>query len=185
MDSSRHSRLLAGALALTATALVACGGGQKAGSMNEQGSMSDQTSMDGSSAMVDPSAEAQKIKELDQQWVQAVGQKDAAATAAFYAEDGRIMPPDAPASVGRDAVQKTWAGFLKLPDLSLTFAPDTVAVSGDGTIAYDIGSYDMAYTGDSGPVKDHGKYVVVWVKKQGQWKVMADIFNSDGAPSGM
>jgi hypothetical protein len=31
-------------------------------------------------------------------------------------------------------------------------------------------------------VRDRGKYVVVWRKVRGDWKVAADIFNSDGPP---
>jgi len=29
------------------------------------------------------------------------------------------------------------------------------------------------------PLGDQGKYVVVWKKLHGEWKVLADIFNSD------
>lgn len=43
----------------------------------------------------------------------------------------------------------------------------------------DIGAYDFTSTTPKGPVTDHGKYLVAWKKVKGEWKVGADIFNSD------
>ncbi|WP_405030146.1 hypothetical protein [Mycoplana sp. BE70] len=47
-------------------------------------------------------------------------------------------------------------------------------------MAYEIGTYELGYSTDK-PVDEKGKYVVVWKKAGDDWKVMADIFNSDGA----
>lgn len=171
MRSTRNRSLVSLVCAVTLTSLVACQG---------QGGMSG-NAMSENAASVDKAAEAQKIRQLDQQWVQAVGRKDVDASAGFYAADGRMMPAGSPAAVGADAIRQAWAGLLQLPDLSLSFAPDTIAISDAGDMAYDIGTYDLKYTGEDGPVGDQGKYVVVWEKKAGEWKVMADIFNSDGS----
>ena len=43
----------------------------------------------------------------------------------------------------------------------------------------DRGSYELRFDGESGPVRDVGKFIVVWKKVAGEWKVAADIFNSD------
>ncbi len=130
---------------------------------------------------VDPMAEEQQIRALDEQWVAAVAGQDAAATAAFYAEDGAILPPGSPIAAGREAIAAVWAGFFKLPGFKLAFAPTLVSVASAGDLAYDIGTYTLGFEGEQGPVQDQGKYVVVWKKVDGAWKVAADIFNSDGA----
>jgi uncharacterized protein (TIGR02246 family) len=133
-------------------------------------------------ARADMSADEQKIRELDQKWVAAVQAKDAAASAGFYAADGALLAANAPIARGTAAVTATWQGLLGLKNINLTFAPTQVMVSNSGDMAYDIGTYALSFDSDKGAVKDVGKYVVVWKKVGGEWKVAADIFNSDGAP---
>jgi len=64
--------------------------------------------------------------------------------------------------------------------VNLTFAPTSIVVASGGDMAYDIGTYNLSFDSDKGPVKDAGKYVVVWKKVDGDWKVAAGIFNSNG-----
>lgn len=129
----------------------------------------------------DLAAEEQNIQTLDEQWVATVAKKDAAATADFYAADGAILPPDAPLAQGREAIAAVWQSLYDLPDFQLTFAPTQIVVAQAGDVAYDIGTYSLGFSGDQGPVSDQGKYVVVWKRVDGAWKVAADIFNSNGA----
>ena len=133
---------------------------------------------------VDRKAEEQRIRELDRAWVAAVAKKDAAAVAELYAEDGRLMPPNAEAAVGRRAVEETWGQLFKLPGFSLTFEPHHIEVAEAGDMAYDVGTYSLSLTpgGGAGRVQDRGKYLVVWQKVGGDWKVKADMFNSNSAP---
>jgi uncharacterized protein (TIGR02246 family) len=129
----------------------------------------------------DGKPEHTRIRELDAKWMQAIEAKDAHACAAFYADDGRIMPPNAPLAQGTEAITNVWKGFFQLKDFALTFEPTRISVARAGDIAYDIGTYSLAFDGEQGPVRDRGKYVVVWRKVGSDWKVAADIFNSDGA----
>ena len=130
---------------------------------------------------VDLAAEADAIRALDVEWVAAVAAQDAAATAAFYAPDGAILPTGSPMAQGTDAVAAVWQGLFELPGFVLTFEPTFIEVSAAGDLAYDIGTYALSFDSDQGPVQDNGKYVVVWKKVDGVWKVAADIFNSNGA----
>lgn len=123
------------------------------------------------------SSDEAAIRSLDRQWVQKVQEGDADWIAERYAEDGRLMPPNSEAAVGRDAIRDAWAGMVQAP--LLTFSPDVVEVSASGDMAYDIGSYRLQTEDQDGTaMEDHGKYVVVWVKRDGDWQVAADIFNS-------
>lgn len=129
---------------------------------------------------VDRDAEADKIRELSRQWVEAVKAGDVETIAGMYTEDGLVMPSDAPQAQGPEAVGAVWAGMMELPEFSLTFEPTTIEVAEAGDMAYDVGTYQLSFEGEDGPVQDVGKYVVVWVKEGDEWKAAADIFNSDG-----
>ncbi len=89
------------------------------------------------------------------------------------------MPPNAPRVDGRGAIRGAWAGMLQLPNVSLTFAPTDIVIAEAGDMAYDIGTYNLGLDGPDGRIEDKGKYVVVWRKVNGEWRVMADIVNRD------
>jgi uncharacterized protein (TIGR02246 family) len=133
-----------------------------------------------SAQAADLAAEETAIRNLDNQWLEAVAAGDAASTAAFYAEDGQIMPTGSPAAQGREAVAAVWQSLMDLPDFSLIFAPTRIVIAESADVAWETGTYDLSFTSESGPVADHGKYVVTWTKVNGRWLVGADIFNSDG-----
>ena len=82
-----------------------------------------------SSGQRDTTGDEAAIRKLDQQWVQAVAGKDLNRTVSFYAPDARMMPPNAPPSVGSEQIRKTWDRFFKLPGMSLNFDPSVVRVS--------------------------------------------------------
>ena len=121
----------------------------------------------------DATNDEQAIRALEAQWVKAVAAKDTEWIANLYAPDGRLMPPNSPASQGREAIRAAWSGMMATPGFVLTFAPTEIHVAKGGDVAYDIGTSE-------GANNDQGKYVVVWKKLDGEWKVAADIFNSDG-----
>src|SRR6185369_12432463 len=122
-------------------------------------------------------SDEQVIRDLDARWVKAVAAKDVAWIANLYATDGRLMPPNAPAAVGREAVREAWTKLLGTPGFALTFAPVEVRLAKAADMAFDIGTWEQP--GPDAKAADHGKYVVVWKKQHGEWKVVADIFNSD------
>ena len=97
----------------------------------------------------------------------------------IYAADGSFMPPNTPRIDGRDAIRSAFAEMLQGPNVSLTFQPTEIVVAQSADMAYDIGTYNLAMDGPEGRIEDEGKYVVVWKKVNGEWKVAVDIFNSD------
>ena len=135
----------------------------------------------GTAARSDTAADELTIRELDQKWLAAAQARDATASAGFYATDGALLPADGPIAQGTQAIIAAWQGIFGMKNANLTFAPTQVTVASAGDMAYEIGTYEFSFDGDKGPVKDVGKYVVVWKKIGSDWKVTADIFNSDGA----
>lgn len=128
------------------------------------------------------SSDEQKIRDLEAQWVEAVEAGDAAAIAELYREDGRVMPPNAEPALGRDSVRAFWEEVLQLPGLNFSFEPTTVRVADSGDIAYAIGTYQLSYNVDEEPVQDAGKYIDLWEKVDGEWRVVADMFSSNLPP---
>lgn len=138
-----------------------------------------ETAASAETAAVDVAAEEQRIRELDRQWVAALEGGDAEAVVALYAPDGRMMAPNAEAAEGPDALRQAWSQLLQMPGLSLTFQPTEIEVASNGEMAYDIGTYEMSFDGPDGTIQDEGKYITVWKKVDGQWKVAADMFNTN------
>ena len=92
--------------------------------------------------------------------------------------------PNAPIGKGRAAIQQTWASLMGTPGFDLTFTPEQIVVSSSGDMALDRGT-DASKVAPAGKAQaDTGKYVVVWRKIGGDWKAVADIFNSDLPASG-
>jgi uncharacterized protein (TIGR02246 family) len=157
-------------LSVTALMLPACQVGEKPAD--------NATEVNGAEA-VDTGADEQAIRGHVDRWLQLVKAKDAAGIAELYAEDGAVMPPNAPIGKGRAAIQQTWASMMGTPGFDLTFTPEQILVSSSGDMALDRGTYRLTITPDGASQTDTGKYVVVWRKIGGEWKAVADIFNSD------
>lgn len=171
MSVRTGSRIEVCALATTVAALlVACASGKSTTTSTASGTVS---------TRVDTRADEQAIRDLDRRWIGAVAAKDTGFVARLYADQGAFMPPNAPKALGTSAIRSAWAGLFGMPNLSLTFEPTEIQVSQSGDIAYDIGAYHFGVDSPAGRVQDEGKYVVVWRKIGGQWRVVADIFNSD------
>ena len=162
-------------LSVTALLLPACQAGEKSAS---------NTAEVNAAAAVNIGADEQAIRGLVDRWLQLVKAKDAAGIAELYANDGTVMPPNAPIGKGRAAIQQTWASMMRTPGFDLTFVPEQIIVSSSGDMALDRGTYRLAFAPDGTAQTDTGKYVVVWRKIGSEWKAAADIFNSDLPASG-
>ena len=162
-------------LSVTALLLPACQAGEKPAN--------DAAEVNGTAA-VETGADEQAIRGHVDHWLQLVKAKDAAGIAELYAEDGAVMPPNAPVGKGRAAIEQTWASMMRTPGFSLTFVPEQIIVSSSGDMALDRGTYRLAVAPDGTAQTDTGKYVVVWRKIGSEWKAAADIFNSDLSASG-
>ena len=125
-------------------------------------------------------AQARSVKaEIDaanQQWAAAFNKGDAAAVAAFYTDQATILPPGADMATGRDAIQKFWAGAIQSGLKNVTL--QAVAVEQFGNAAREIGRVSLDVTNPQKPtVHVDGKYVVLWKRLHGTWKLDTDIWN--------
>jgi uncharacterized protein (TIGR02246 family) len=134
---------------------------------------------DTASAKVDLAAEEQAIKDLNARWVRMIAAKDTAGIYELYASDALYMAPNAQALGGRPGVAKAWSGFYAMKGSSLSFRPTKVVVAQAGDLAYDVGTFTFGMDGPRGRIEDKGKYLTVWKKQDGAWRIAAEMYNSD------
>jgi uncharacterized protein (TIGR02246 family) len=137
-------------------------------------------------AKVDKQAEEQGIRDISGRWVKMFASKDTSGIAALFADDGYEMPPGSKAMKGPDEIRKGVSEMLRnTKDFKLSFAPSAITVADAGDLAVERGTYQSSFTGTKGKkIEDHGNYVTVYKKVNGQWKVEADI-NSSEVPGAM
>jgi uncharacterized protein (TIGR02246 family) len=108
------------------------------------------------------------------EFVAAFGRGNAAGVAALYTEGGQLLPPNADVMTGKEAIQAFWQGAM---DMGIRSAQlEIVEVEDHGDTAIEVSRYTLC--GEGGQVLDRGKYIVVWKREGGQWKLHRDIFNS-------
>jgi len=124
----------------------------------------------------------QEIDALNAQWVAAFKAKDYATIESLMAPDSLLLAPGNPPIQGAESVVETWKAWGALPNVKISFSAERVEAAASGDLAYDYGAYTFAFDSDKGPFAEEGKYIVVWKKIDGAWKIAADIFNNNSAP---
>lgn len=118
-----------------------------------------------------------EIAALNTRFAQAVRDGDAATLAGLYTSDAKVMPPGGPAVVGPEAIVAFWVGG---PRVEISLATVELEVIGDTAI--ETGQATITAPGPERRQLDASKYVVVWKRVDGDWRVHIDIFNSDLSP---
>ena len=129
----------------------------------------------------DMDANAKALAKLDDDWSNAAATRDADRVASFYAEDAIAYPPNEPVTSGRAAAKKVWASYFADSTFSISWKTVHAEVSKSGDLGFTSGTYEDSFKGPDGKlVSETGKYVCVWKKqKDGTWKAIHDIWNSD------
>lgn len=107
-------------------------------------------------------------------WEQNFNAGDIDGIVALYTEDARLLPPDAEMSQGLDAVRATFGGLI---DAGLTGTLNTTEAMVAGDIGYRFGTFSLQ--APDGSEAYRGKYMEIWRQVGGEWKISADIWNSD------
>ena len=116
------------------------------------------------------------IEKLNAAWMAAFDKGDAAAVAAMYTEDAYVLPPGGEMVKGRAAIETFWRqAAQQMTDAKLTIV-DLLPLGTEA--AREIGTVTLK-TKSQPPQEIAGKYVVVWRKLGGDWKLAADIWNSN------
>jgi hypothetical protein len=146
---------------LAALLVVGCGGQPHAGTGGE-------------GSPFDLEATRGLIAQQNKQFTEAHITGDVAAIDAMFLVDSRSYPPGASAAVGLPAIHALTVDFLKA---GLTeFREETTTFYGNAEYVIDEGVYVLTY-GEG--VTERGKYVNVWKQVNGNWRIQANIWNTD------
>ena len=119
-------------------------------------------------------AQKAEIDAVNQKWLEFFNKGDFEGVASLYTADAFAFPPGSAMVQGRNAIGAMWkdvASHISEPKLT------TLDVKPLGpSAAREIGTFS-AKTREPTPQEVSGKYVVVWEKIGGDWKLAADIWN--------
>ena len=110
-------------------------------------------------------------------WIKAFNAKDIEAMAACYAEDAVLLPPNAPAIFGRDAVL---ASMQEMFASGLAIELEDLEIKVESDLGYKAGRYRVS--SEDGSLVERGKYIEIWTKVDGTWVLHRDIWNSSVQP---
>ena len=115
-----------------------------------------------------------------QEYTAALASGDAAALAAMFADDAIMMPPNAKALAGKQAIQDMWAANFEKATYKATIAAAESEVAGGWM--YGRGTYTTTVTPKAGgeAIEDTGKWMSISKSMpDGTWKIYRHIWNSD------
>ncbi len=137
----------------------------------------------GCAPQVDVEADKAAIRQVgDVQWLNAEQAKDVDAVLSVFADDASSFPPNASIVTGKEAIRAHLSEEYSRPGFAISWQTTKVEESRSGDLAYSHGTYEVTVNDPEGnPVTDKGKWVPAWEKQPGgTWKVVIDIWNSDG-----
>jgi len=116
------------------------------------------------------------IEKLNDVWTAAFDKGDAAAVAALYTEDAYVLPPGSEMVKGRAAIEAFWRQAAQQMGEAKLTTVDVLPLGPEA--AREVGSVTLK-TKTQPPQEVVGKYVVVWRKVGGDWKLATDIWNTN------
>jgi len=99
---------------------------------------------------------------------------DHRAVAELYSESARVIAPGSPIVKGREAIAAFWKKVIEGGTKDAKLSTEQVESAGD--LAYEDGS--VVLTGADGKTSG-ARYVVVWKRENGKWRLFRDIWNTE------
>jgi uncharacterized protein (TIGR02246 family) len=118
-----------------------------------------------------------EIQTLENAWAAADNARDAKAVGAFYADDAVSFSNNKPMISGKDAIMKDIEEGMSKKVKGATIAFDVTEVFGDENTVTEVGK--TTGKDSTGKVTYTGKYMAIWVKRDGKYVCIRDISNDD------
>lgn len=116
-----------------------------------------------------------EIEKANRTFMENLRKGDSVSLSKGYTQNAKFMIPNSPAVAGRPGIQSVFASFINSGATNIDLK--STEVWGNEDLITEEGTYTLA-TAD-GAQLDKGKYMVLWKKEDGNWKLFRDIFNSD------
>lgn len=114
-------------------------------------------------------------KDVSQELAQAFNKGDSAACTGFYTDDAAILPQAATTLIGKAAISKL---FQSRVSANMQYTVSSTVSGSDGDLAFDQGTYVLRNV-EQGKDVEFGKYVNIFKKIKGKWKIFRTIWNMD------
>ena len=116
------------------------------------------------------------IEKANARFTKEFEQHNAAAIAAMYTEDSIVLPPGQEMVKGRPAIEQFWKSTMNAGVKSAVLTTLDVTISGD--LAVEVGTVELAIAPEGkSAAKSFAKYLVVWKREGGAWKLHRDIWS--------
>jgi ketosteroid isomerase-like protein len=116
-----------------------------------------------------------EIEAANQELSTYISNGDSVGLSSAYSEDGALMLSNMPTIKGKDNLIKAWSGIINAGVTSMSLT--TLEVWGDANYITEEGLIEIK--AKDGAQLDKGKYIVLWKKENGKWKIHRDLSNSD------
>ncbi len=117
----------------------------------------------------------QEINEANAEFIKLFNNSDSSGLANMFTADGKSMEPNEPAFTGRNAIRHHYAVVMAAGANKLELT--TTGLWGDEKMLAEEGVFSILNKRNI--VMDKGKYIVLWKKEEGSWKLFRDCYNSD------
>ncbi len=115
-----------------------------------------------------------EIVRANERWMETYRRHDAVGMANLYTEDAQFLPPNSDFVRGRQAIQNMFQALFDMGIEEIELHTGEVEQNGD--TAWEVSTATLR--GERGQVLDEAKYIIIWKREGGEWKLHRDIFNS-------
>ena len=123
------------------------------------------------SAAADPRSD---VEVANRRFMEAFGRGDAASVARIYTSGAELLPAHSDFVAGTSAIQSFWQGVMDMGIQEVIL--ETLEVEPHDDTAYEVGRFTLKVAG--GQLADTGKYLVIWKRDGGSWKLHRDIWTT-------
>jgi len=125
-----------------------------------------------SSQQSDAEAAKKEIALINSRFNESLQKGDAKGIASVYTTDAKYMAPNHPAILGRDKIEEL---YNRIGETDLVVS--TVDVWGEKNMVTEEGTYTLKT--NNGAQVEVGKYLALWKKVDGKWKIFRECYNAD------
>ncbi len=134
----------------------------------------------GASSVFNLEAVRDTIEAANAVFIAAMLKGDSVTAGNGYTTDAKTMGANAPAVNGREAIISMIAKDNFPKNGIKGFEVHTIDIWGDSNMVIEEGTWRLK--DGEGKTIDNGKYIGIWKKEDGKWKLFRDIGNSDNPP---
>lgn len=124
------------------------------------------------------------VSQASEKFATALSGSDVSTAAAMFTDDATVLPPGRGELTGKSQVETFLSNMTRSVE-NLRYKSESIKPLGD-TGAREFGSFSFKTRGRNGQTAQDvtGKYLLVWEKSGGDWRIAADMWNRSGGQNG-